>query len=450
MLRIVSGTNVGLFIPDMQHLFFKQKFWPIFWVQFLGACNDNVFKNALVLLITFKSFQLLGLSSEQMVALCGGIFILPFFLFSTYAGQLADKYSKSQLVVVVKIWELLAMLIACIGLISGNLYLLLFTLFFMGAQSAFFGPIKYSILPELIDSSELVAGNAYFSFGTFIAILLGTIFGGILISMDSVYPTGIAVVFLALLGLVISLRLFKLKAVLPELPLKWDVVRPIWDLMRIVSVDRSVFYSVMGISWFWFLGSAILSLIPGYCHLLLEANESFVTFILALFSVGVGAGSMLCERFSFKKLELGLVPWGSLGMTLFLLDLFWLNRPEFAQSPLTISYALTTFEGMRLTFDFFMFSLSGGLFIVPLYTLLQHRGPREVRSRIIAANNVFNALFMVLAALFLIILYRYDLSIPQIFMVLSVFNLLIAAFIYGMHVEFIKCFVSYRFKKRSS
>ncbi|MCC6144219.1 MAG: MFS transporter, partial [Candidatus Hydrogenedentes bacterium] len=309
----------------------QRRFWPMFWTQFLGAFNDNFFKNALVILIAFKAVEVGGLDAQQMVALAGGLFILPFFLFSAVAGQMADRYSKSAFIPWIKVAEIAVMSLAAIGFLTENIVLLLVVLFLMGLQSALFGPVKFGILPQLLGRDELVAGNALVEMGTFLAILLGTIGGGLLIAVEGggLYVS-LAVVAFAILGTLTSLFLIKLPAEAPDLKIQWNPVTPAWRIFQHTRANYSIFQSILGISWFWFLGASMLAVFPTWCTEVLNADETVVTLLLALFSVGIGIGSMLCERLSRGHLELGLVPLGSIGMTIFLVDLFIAGRPDSA------------------------------------------------------------------------------------------------------------------------
>jgi 1-acyl-sn-glycerol-3-phosphate acyltransferase len=421
-----------------------RRFSPFFWTQFCGALNDNIFKNALVIFITIRAFSLGSISSEQMVALCGGIFILPFLVFSATAGQLADKLSKSRIVIWVKIWEIAVMLVGAYGFITDNVMLLLTTLFFMGLHSAFFGPVKYSILPQLLTREELVSGNAYVEMGTFLAILLGTILGGLLIAHAALggWLVSAAVLTVAIVGFYSSLRIQSLAAAAPSLPIQINPIPLTWDMIRRIHANRSVFLSILGISWFWFFGAGMLSVLPTYCKQLLRGDEALITLFLALFSVGIGIGSVLCGRLSARKLELGLVPLGSIGISWFCLDLFLVGRPGNlapgdGATAITIMNFLTTAGGLRIAVDLLFLAICGGFFIVPLYTLVQQRSEDEERSRVIAANNILNALFMVGAALMLVVLFRLKFSIPQILLVLGILNFIVAAYIYTLLPEFL-------------
>lgn len=420
-----------------------RRFWPMFWTQFFGAFNDNVFKNALVILIAFKSFTLLGLGADQMVALCGGIFIFPFFLFSATAGQIADKYPKHKLIFWIKVWEILVMLIGGYGFIIENITVLLTSLFLMGLQSTFFGPVKYSILPELVKDEELVQGNSLFSMGTFVSILLGTILGGVLIGIESKGGLFVclAVLIFAIIGTLFSSQVQKLDSNDSSIKVDYLIFKPTYDILKIAKKREGVWNSILGISWFWFLGAALLSIFPIYVKDVIHGPKSLVTVFLALFSIGVAIGSMLCERFSRDRLELGLVPFGSLGMSIFIIDLYFVGDfSQYVQFDTSLQF-LSQLSGLRATFDIFMLSVFAGFFIVPLYTFIQQRSEPSARSRIIAGNNILNALFMVVSSIFLTVLYGLKLSVPQLFLIFALLNIAVTTYIYFIIPEFLLRFV---------
>ncbi|MCF6283959.1 MAG: MFS transporter [Candidatus Hydrogenedentes bacterium] len=414
----------------------QRRFAPLFWVQALGAFNDNVFKNALVILVTFKSMGLAGLDGSQTVALCGGLFILPFFLFSGLAGQMADHWPKSKLIPWIKFGEIIIMMLATVGLFTEHLALLLFVLFLMGAQSSFFGPIKFGILPELLDESDLVGGNALVEMATFLAILLGTLTGGIFIAMDGgAWWVSATVLTIALVGWLVTFRLAPTQATNPGRAINWNPASSTWSILQQSMKERSIFLPILGISWFWFLGASLLALFPAFSSDVLAGNEHLVTFFLALFSIGIGMGSMLCERLSKGKLELGLVPIGSIGMTIFTLDLFLAGTPSI-DGAFTLKAFLSEWAGLRISLDILLLSVFGGCFIVPLMTMIQQRSDPARRASVIAGSNIVNAFFMVLSAVFLIVLQKAGLSIPGIFAVLAVMNAAIAIYIYTLIPEF--------------
>lgn len=441
-------------MSNQSNLLGDRRYWPLFWTQFFGAFNDNFFKNALVILITFKSYSIGVLKPEQMVALCGGIFILPFFIFSSLAGQLADKYPKHKIVTAVKIAEIVIMLVGALGFLMENLSLLLVTLFFMGLQSTIFGPVKYSAIPEILTEEELVTGNAYIESGTFLAILMGTLFGGMTISITDKGPmiTSIGIVLTAIVGTWTSFKMLPMIAVNPQQRIDKNIFSTTGEIVTLTRKTKSVFLSILGISWFWFVGAVFLSVLPPYCKNVLHGSEHVVTMFLAIFSVGVGIGAVLCEKLSFGQLELGLVPIGSFGMSVFLADIYFSsnNFTALASTPATF---FSSWEGIRIILDMLLFSIFSGFFTVPLYTFIQSRSERETRSQVIAGNNIINSLFMVVAAVMLMGLYAMKFTIPQIFMILAVMNALTAIYIYTVVPEFMYRFFSwcltniiYRFK----
>ena len=425
------------------------RFWPLFYTQFLGAFNDNLFKNSLVILITFKAVRLFGQSSSTLVAMCGGIFILPFFLFSATAGQVADRYERSKLIRIIKVVEIFVMLIAAAGFFFGNISLLLLVLFLMGTQSAFFGPIKYSYLPGVLDGEDLVAGNALFQMGTFLAILLGTAIGGILISIDTYgdFFVGGAVVCFAIMGTWVSFFTKPLPVNDPNLKVEFNLIMPTIKIIKATRKNMVVFRSILGISWFWFIGAALLSLFPSYGRDVLHGDESVVTLLLSLFSIGIGAGSMLCKRLSGDKLELGLVPMGAIGLSLFTLDLFLVGYPDknlqYSGMLMTIGEFFQSPGSWRVIFDLVGLALFGGFYIVPLMTLIQERSEKKFLSRIIAGNNIMNALGMVLSAGVLILFIKLKLTIPQVFLAISGLNLLVAIYIFTLIPEFFLRFIGW-------
>ena len=424
------------------HLLSDRRFWPLFVAQFCGAFNDNFFKSAFVLILTFHGSSLLGLGPEQLVALAGGVFILPFFLFSAFAGQLADKYPKAILIRWVKLAEVGVLLLGGLSFVVNSAALSFSVLFLLGAQATLFGPLKYGILPELLGSEELVAGNAWVELGTFLAILLGTLAGGILIGLGPAGTHWVTGIMLGVSGLgwLATLRLRSGPAADPSLIVEPRVLRPTWRLLRLAQGERALWNAILGISWFWLLGSVVLSVLPGLVKTELHGTEGVVTYFLALFSIGVGGGAVLAEKLSYSRLELGLVPLGSLGITVFLVDAglalaFGAAGPASA-AVVPLAAFLQTGLGVRLSLDFLAFSISSGLFTVPLYTLLQQRSEGRTRARIIAANNVANAVFMVAGAVLLVGLFAAGVSIPMVLGLCALLNLAVAVYIYSVIPEF--------------
>ena len=426
-------------------LLHERRFLPFFLTQFLGAFNDNLFKNALVVLITFQAARYTALSPGVLVNLAAGIFILPFFLFSASAGQLADKYEKSRLIRLIKFAEILVMGLAALAFAVDSLGLLLTTLFLMGTQSSLFGPVKYAILPAHLREHELVGGNALVESGTFVAILLGTIAGGLMIATaDGALSVSLAALAVATGGYLASRHIPAAPIADAALAIGWNPLTETWRNIRFARSNRTVFLSILGISWFWFYGALFLSQFPGYAREMLGGDEHTVTLLLAVFSVGIGVGSLLCERLSGRHVEIGLVPFGSIGLSLFALDLWWVSpAAAHAGMPLPIGIVLEQALTWRVMFDLVMIGAFGGLFIVPLYALVQSRSDAACRSRVIAGNNILNALFMVVSAGLGLGLTALGFSIPQIFLAVAVLNAAVAIYIYTLVPEFLMRFLSW-------
>ena len=413
-----------------------RRFGPFFWTQFFGAFNDNVFKNALLILLAYQSASMVDIDSNTLMNIAAGLFILPFFLFSATAGQIADKYEKSMLIRRIKFMEIIIMLGAAGAFYLKNIYMLLFLLFLMGAQSTFFGPLKYSIIPQHLNSDEIVGGNALVSMGTFISILLGTMAGGILIQHGN-YLVGITVCIIALAGWLVSMKIPKASSLSPEIKLNINPFTQIWKTVGYARYLHSVFLSVLGISWFWFLGSAYLTQIPNFTKFVLKGNESVVTLLLTMFSIGIGAGSLLCERLSGRKVELGLVPLGSIGLSVFGIDLFLAYNPPDTNILMGIGAFMQTPGSLRVLADLVLIGIFGGFYIVPLNAFVQTRTQAKYRARVIAANNILNALFMVLSAITgIVLLGIMKISIPKFFLIIAIGNALTAVYIYTVVPEF--------------
>lgn len=417
----------------------SRRFLPLFWTQFCGAFNDNFLKNALVILVTYRSATVLGLPYTEIVAVAGALFILPFFLFSGLAGQLADKYEKTKIVFFVKIAEILIMFLATYGLMTEKFGFLLGVLFLMGLHSTFFGPVKYSVLPQHLHPHEMVGGNALVEAGTFLAILLGTMGGGFLIALErGPEVVSIGLLAIALFGFIVSLWIPKAPPVDPNLPV---TVNPLTSSLKMLAVMREnprVLNAGLGISWFWLFGAVILSVFPALCKDVLNASEQVPPLFLAMFSVGIAVGSILCDRLSKHKVELGLVTVGSIGLSLFTGVLYWLCEGfnGGTAGPLDAKAFALAPQGFWVLAALFLLSFFGGLYTVPLYTLLQVESAPRVRSRVIAANNILNALFMVIGSLALIVLFRLDLTIPEILLVLAGLNLAFMAGLIRREPEF--------------
>ena len=426
-----------------QFTLLKQKrFAPFFWTQFLGAFNDNVYKNALIILLAFHATSMTSLDSNTLVNLAAGIFILPFFLFSATSGQLADKFEKSRLTRLVKMLEIGIMMCGAAGFMLASLPLLLFALFMMGTHSTLFGPVKYAILPQHLKPEELIGGNGLVEMGTFVAILLGTILGGALIALQAgPLFVSAAVIGIAVLGWLASLGVPHSPAPAPDLKINWNPLTETWRNFAFTRRNRTVFLSVLGISWFWFYGAMFLSQFPHLSKDVLGGNEQVVTLLLTTFSIGIGMGSLLCEKLSGGKVELGLVPFGSIGLTLFGIDLYLATPGVPLQTGIGAVAFLQQAQHWRLILDLAMIGVFGGFYIVPLYALIQLRSDASHRSRIIAGNNILNALFMVLAAAMAIGLIKAGLSVPQLLLVTALLNAAVAVYIYTLVPEFLMRFI---------
>ena len=421
----------------------ERRFSPFFFTQLLGAFNDNVFRNALLILIAFQFTNPDSVSANTLINLCAGIFILPFFLFSATSGQLADKYEKSRIIRLVKLFEILIMLLAAAGLYLGSIPLLFVVLFLMGAQSTVFGPVKYGIIPQLLDDKDLVGGNGLVGMGTFMAILLGTALGGLLIGNENTgaMAVGATVVIVACLGYWVSRSVPIVPAVDPTLTINWNPLTETWRIIRFTRRNRTVFLSIVGISWFWFFGATYLAQFPNYTRVILNGNEQLVTLLLALFSIGVGVGSLLCERLSGRMVELGLVPFGSIGLTLFGVDMFFAAPSTPGGEAIGAIQFIQTPGSWRVLVDVALIGLFGGFYIVPLYALVQQRSDPSHRSRIIAGNNVLNALFMLLSAGLAIGAFAAGFSIPELLLLTAILNGCVAIYIYSLVPEFLMRFV---------
>ncbi len=379
----------------------QRRFAPLFWTQFLGALNDNLFRNAMVMLLGFRAASGSDLSPAVLVNLSAGVFILPYLLFSPTAGQIADRYEKSALVRAVKLFEIAVMLLGALGLVFNSLWLLFCVLFLMGTQSSLFGPVKYSILPQHLREHELVGGNGLVEMGTFLAILLGTILGGLLIAVDGSGPylVSTTVVAVAVVGYLASRAIPRAESNDPGLRIDCNPMRQGRQLVAMVRQNRAVFLSILGISWFWAYGSLFLAQMPDLTRQVLGGDEGVVVMLLACFSLGIGLGSVLCERLSGKRIELGLVPLGSLGLTVFGLDLFFALPEPVAGAELVGAAGFLARPGSpRVICDLALIGVFGGIAMVPLYAVLQQRSLPAQRSRVIAANNVVNHTALICAA----------------------------------------------------
>lgn len=417
----------------------EKRFLPFFITQALGALNDNIFKNALVILIAYTAAKNMGLNSSVLVNLAAILFILPFFLFSAIAGQLADKYEKSSMIKKIKLAEIFIMLLAVIGFYTDSIYGLLFVLFLMGFQSALFGPIKYAFLPQHLNHEEIVGGNALVEMGTFISILLGTILGGILIALDenNILYLSLTILSVSCLGYLSSQKIPETPSVDKKLSINWNIFSESIRNLKFTTTNKTVFLSILGISWFWFFGAVFLAQIPNYTKETLAGDESVATLFLTAFSFGIGIGALICEKLSAGRVEAGLVPIGAAGLSIFSYDLYLANQ-NFGLEPI---YNYLEFldqpSAWRVLIDASLIGVFGGIFTVPLYALIQKIGDQQYMARLFAGLNIINALFMVISGIYAITILNAGFSIPQLFLITSIINIFVAIYIFIKAPEFI-------------
>lgn len=427
----------------------KKRFLPFFLTQFLGAFNDNLYKNSLLLMAAFAAAESLPFNSDLYINLAAGLFILPFFLFSSAAGQICDKYEKSMIIRRIKLLEIVIMAVASGFILTQNYLVLLALLFLMGIQSAFFGPVKYAIIPQHLNENELMGGNALVEMGTFVAILAGTLGAGILSEQpDATTWIAISVVLFAILGYLACLFIPKATAAAPDLKINWNLFQQSLIMIRKTRSNDSVHKSIIAISWFWALGAAYLTQLPNLASETLKGSPEVVSIMLAMFIIGVAAGSLFCGQLSKGRVEPGIVPIGALGLSLFGIDLYFAITPATTTNILSISAFVENAENLRVLLDLGMIGFFSGLFIVPLYAMVQQRTPANLRAQTIAALNVQNSFYMVVSALFgMVCLGVLKLSIEPFFLTLGVLNLLVCALIFRRVPEFIERFVA-RFVKK--
>lgn len=392
-----------------EHLLRSRRFLPMFLTQFFGALNDNVYKQALLLVFTYGWISQQSANVSTLNNLAALLFILPYFIFSATAGQLADKYERAQLVRAIKLLEIIIMLIGTVGFILGNLWLLLIALFLMGAQSTFFGPIKYAILPEVLKPHELMSGNAIFQSGTSIAILLGMILGGAVISVSAgnLVWISLTVVIIALIGYASSRFVLTQRVTAPDIQIDWNFFRTSFQTLKYAKSLPMIFLILLGNSWYWFYGATYLTQIPQLTQQNLHASENVVSLLLTLFSVGIGVGSLLCRKIGGTDVNIKMVPIGAVGLTVFA---FYLAG-ALAFVPEKTGALLGLAEVFQQDWSYYhvmcavtLLGISGGFYIVPLYAMMQAYSPRSHRARVVAANNILNAVFMVSSAIFSILI----------------------------------------------
>lgn len=413
----------------------KKRFLPMFLTQFFGSLNDNIFRQALILVLTYQAAAEMGLAPSLLNNMAAMLFILPFFLFSSTAGQVADKFEKSGLTRKIKLLEITVMLLATIGFVF-KLYIFLFiALFLTGIQSTFFGPIKYAYLPQALHKDELVGGNGLFQTGTSLSILIGMIIAGILVNLPNHLAwISAALLLVAVSGYISSRNVPNTPATKPDLALNFNIPKTTLQTISYVKGIPVLLFAVLGVSWFWFYGSTVLTQIPEFTKKILGGEQYVVIFLLMLFSIGVSVGSLLCKKLTNNEVSLKLMPIGLLGLSMFAIDLYFAlsNLPPIDENNLQpVSYFLSDSRYYRIFFDLTMLGLAGGFYIVPLYAYLQAYAPATHRARVIAANNIMNALFMVSSAIFaIVVLTVLTLGIPKLFLMTGILNILVGLFIW--------------------
>ncbi|MEQ1685668.1 MAG: MFS transporter [Burkholderiaceae bacterium] len=442
--------------PNQFALLKQRRFAPFFWTQFLGAGNDNLFKFAFTVMITYQ-LQVSWLPANLAGLVIGALFILPFLLFSATAGQATDKYDKTRVIRFVKNLEIAIMLIAAWGFWSSDVIVLLACVFLMGLHSTIFGPVKFAYLPQHLSERELTGGNGMVEMGTFVAILLGQVAGGLLVAIPDVgrHYVAIGCVLVALIGRATAQGVPASPSSDPSLRINWNPVTETWRNLKLARENIVVFRSLLGISWMWFFGAVFLSLFPAFAKEVLHGNEQVASLLLVVFSIGIGTGSLLCEMLSKRHVEIGLVPMGAIGMSVFAIDLYFASRGLAPSAGYTLSTFLASPAHWRVMADLALLSLFAGLYSVPMYALIQLRSQPSHRARIIAANNILNALFMIVSSLGVGALLSANFTIPQVFLITGLLNAVVAFYIFMLVPEYLLRFVAfivtrvvYRFKVR--
>ena len=442
--------------PNQFALLGQRRFAPFFWTQFLGAGNDNLFKFAFTVMVTYQ-LQVSWLPPAQAGLAIGALFILPFLLFSATSGQLTDKHDKTAVIRFVKNLEIGIMLLAALGFMTRNVPVLLACVFLMGLHSTLFGPVKFAYLPQHLSERELTGGNGMVEMGTFVSILLGNVIGGLLIAIPEAGAQYVAVacVGAAVLGRLTAGYVPPTPATDPHLKINWNPVTETWRNLKLAHGNIVVFRSLLGISWMWFFGAVFLSNFPVFAKDVLHGNEHVASLLLVVFSVGIGIGSLLCEVLSKRHVEIGLVPAGSIGMSVFAIDLYFASRGLPAVPTQGIGVFLEQGANWRVMMDLALLSLFAGLYSVPMYALIQLRSAPTHRARIIAANNILNALFMIVSAVAAGAMLGAGFTVPEVFLATGIANAVVAAYIFLLVPEYLLRFIAfivtrciYRFRVR--
>ena len=442
--------------PNQFALLGQRRFAPFFWTQFAGAANDNLFKFAFTVMVTYQ-LSVSWLSPSMAGLVIGALFTLPFLLFSATSGQLTDKWDKTRMFRLVKDLEIVIMLIAAWGFIAGNVPALLGCVFLMGVHSTLFGPVKFAYLPQVLNERELTGGNGMVEMGTFVAILLGQVAGGLLVAVPEIghLQVAVACVAVAIVGRLCAQFIPHAPATDPQLVINWNPFTETWRNLMMARRQPAVFRSLLGISWMWFFGAVFLSQFPSFSKEVLHGDEHVASLLLVVFSIGIGIGSLLCEVFSRRHVEIGLVPLGALGMSVFAIDLFFAVRGLPDAQLMGVKSFLQQSAHWRVIADLGLLALSAGIYSVPMYALIQMRSQPTHRARIIAANNILNALFMIASAILAGALLAMGCSIAQVFLFTGIANAVVAFYIFLLVPEYLLRFVAwiathfvYRFRVR--
>jgi 1-acyl-sn-glycerol-3-phosphate acyltransferase len=430
--------------PSQFTLLAQRRFAPFFWTQFCGAANDNLFKFAFTVLVTYQ-LQLDWMPPAMAGLVIGALFILPFLLFSATSGQLTDKFDKTKMIRFVKNLEIAIMALAAWGFLRADAVTLLACVFLMGLHSTLFGPVKFAYLPQALDARELTGGNGVVEMGTFVAILLGQVAGGLLVALPRIGHTTVAVacVLLALVGRGVAQAIPATPATDPGLRINWNPVSETWRNLKLAHGNTVVFRSLLGISWMWFFGATFLSQFPSFAKEVLHGDEQVASLLLVVFSLGIGIGSLLCETLSRRQVEIGLVPLGAIGMSVFAIDLYFASRALPASGELGLAGFMSLPAHWRVMADLGLLSLFAGIYSVPMYALIQIRSQPTHRARIVAANNILNALFMIGSAVSAGGLLKAGFTIPQIFLFTGIANAVVAFYIFMLVPEYLLRFVAW-------
>ncbi len=444
--------------PNQFALLRQRRFAPFFWTQFSGAANDNLFKFAFTVMVTYQ-LSVSWLPPALAGLVIGALFILPFLLFSATSGQLTDKFEKTSVIRFVKNLEVVIMGVAAVGFLATDVNvqvpILLACTFLMGLHSTLFGPVKFAYLPQALNERELTGGNGMVEMGTFVAILLGNIVGGLIVAIPGNGPLYVALscVLVAVAGRVVSQFIPLAPATDPDLKINWNPVTETWRNLRLAHGNIVVFRSMLGISWMWFFGAVFLSQFPSFAKEVMHGNEQVASLLLVVFSIGIATGSLLCEVLSKRHVEIGLVPLGAIGMSVFAIDLYFASRGLPAMPVMGLAAFMAQPAHWRVMMDLALLSLFAGLYSVPMYALIQLRSQPTHRARIIAANNILNALFMIVSAILAGALLKADFTIPQIFLFVGLANAVVAFYIFMLVPEYLLRFIAfvasrciYRFK----